>query len=104
MPVDLQDPLCQLTHKKVSRILPKALLGRAYHTTLMPTNRAPTITDVARHAKVSIATVNRVLNSSTSVHPERTELVRIALEELEAQINDSGAWYARVIATNSVEE
>jgi LacI family transcriptional regulator len=43
----------------------------------------PTIADVARHANVSIATVSRVLNSTTPVQPEKADRVRLAMEELQ---------------------
>ncbi|HSJ89888.1 MAG TPA: LacI family DNA-binding transcriptional regulator [Anaerolineales bacterium] len=46
-------------------------------------SRPSTITDVARHAGVSIATVSRVLNGTTPVQLEKTEKVRLAMEELQ---------------------
>jgi LacI family transcriptional regulator len=46
-------------------------------------NRLPTITDVAHHAEVSIATVSRVLNGTTPVQAEKAERVRRAMEELQ---------------------
>jgi DNA-binding LacI/PurR family transcriptional regulator len=46
-------------------------------------NRPPTIADVAKHANVSIATVSRVLNSTTPVQPEKADRVRLAMEELQ---------------------
>ena len=49
----------------------------------MPKSRLPTITDVARHAHVSIATVSRVLNGTTPVQPEKADRVRLAMEELQ---------------------
>lgn len=49
----------------------------------MPTNRPPTIADVAQHANVSIATVSRVLNGTTPVQPEKADRVRLAMEELQ---------------------
>ena len=44
--------------------------------------RSPTIADVARQAGVSIATVSRVLNSSTPVHPDTARRVMSAIKEL----------------------
>lgn len=46
-------------------------------------NRPPTIADVARHAKVSIATVSRVLNGTTPVHAAKAARVRLAMDELQ---------------------
>lgn len=46
-------------------------------------NHPPTIADVAQRAKVSIATVSRVLNGTTPVEPEKVERVRRAMEELQ---------------------
>jgi DNA-binding LacI/PurR family transcriptional regulator len=43
---------------------------------------APTISDVAEHAGVSIATVSRVLNGNTPVQVEKAERVRRAITEL----------------------
>jgi DNA-binding LacI/PurR family transcriptional regulator len=45
-------------------------------------NHLPTISDVARYAEVSIATVSRVLNGKVPVQPEKAERVRFAMEEL----------------------
>jgi len=45
-------------------------------------NRPPTIADVAQKARVSIATVSRVLNGTTPVELEKTNRVRLAMEEL----------------------
>ncbi len=42
----------------------------------------PTISDVARRAKVSIATVSRVLNGTTPVQAEKVERVRLAMDDL----------------------
>jgi DNA-binding LacI/PurR family transcriptional regulator len=42
----------------------------------------PTIEDVAKRARVSIATVSRVLNGSTPVQHDKAERVRLAMEEL----------------------
>lgn len=44
---------------------------------------SPTISDVAERAGVSIATVSRVLNGTTPVHPEKAERVRMAIDELQ---------------------
>jgi LacI family transcriptional regulator, galactose operon repressor len=46
-------------------------------------NRPPTITDVARHAEVSIATVSRVLNGTTPVQAAKANRVRLAMDELQ---------------------
>jgi LacI family transcriptional regulator len=46
-------------------------------------NRPPTIADVAQKAKVSIATVSRVLNGTTPVQLEKADRVRLAMEELQ---------------------
>jgi DNA-binding LacI/PurR family transcriptional regulator len=46
-------------------------------------NRPPTIADVALKAKVSIATVSRVLNGTTPVDVEKADRVRLAMEELQ---------------------
>jgi len=46
-------------------------------------NRPPTIADVAERAGVSIATVSRVLNGTTPVQPEKTERVRLAMDEMQ---------------------
>ena len=45
-------------------------------------NHPPTIADVARHAKVSIATVSRVLNGTVPVQLEKADRVRLAMDEL----------------------
>ena len=45
-------------------------------------NHPPTIADVARHARVSIATVSRVLNGTVPVQLEKSERVRLAMDEL----------------------
>jgi len=44
--------------------------------------RPPTISDVARQAKVSIATVSRVLNGTVPVHSEKADRVRSAMTDL----------------------
>jgi LacI family transcriptional regulator len=46
-----------------------------------------TIQDVARRARVSAATVSRVLNSSSTVHPDLVRRVRAAVEALSYQPN-----------------
>ena len=46
-----------------------------------------TIQDVARRAQVSPATVSRVLNSSSTVHPDLVRRVRAAVEALSYQPN-----------------
>ena len=46
-----------------------------------------TITDVARHAGVSIATVSRVLNNSGVVSPEAAEKVNRSIKELSYEMN-----------------
>ncbi len=49
----------------------------------MPVSRSsPTISDVARRAGVSIATVSRVINGNTPVARETAERVQTAIEEL----------------------
>jgi len=45
-------------------------------------NHPPTIADVAKQAKVSIATVSRVLNGTVPVQFEKAERVRLAMDEL----------------------
>ncbi|MEO8358034.1 MAG: LacI family DNA-binding transcriptional regulator [Chloroflexota bacterium] len=50
---------------------------------MTPKSRPPTITDVARQAEVSIATVSRVLNGTTPVQPEKADRVRLAMDELQ---------------------
>ncbi len=47
-----------------------------------PSGRAPTIRDVARHARVGVGTVSRVLNDSPLVSDEARARVRRAIEEL----------------------
>jgi len=44
--------------------------------------KSPTISDVARQSKVSIATVSRVLNGNTPVNLETAERVRAAINKL----------------------
>ena len=46
-------------------------------------NRPSTIADVAEKARVSIATVSRVLNGTTPVKAEKADRVRLAMEELQ---------------------
>jgi len=47
----------------------------------------PSLTDVARRAKVSIATVSRVINNSEKVVPETRAIVQRVMEELGYQPN-----------------
>jgi LacI family transcriptional regulator len=49
---------------------------------MTPTNRTPTIQDVAQRAGVSITTVSRVLNSSAPVGPAASQRVLQAVQEL----------------------
>ena len=44
---------------------------------------SPTIADVAKRAKVSIATVSRVLNKTAPVRPDKADRVQTAMEELQ---------------------
>lgn len=46
--------------------------------TQRPASRTPTIADVARTAKVSLATVSRVMNGKSTVDPDLAERVRAA--------------------------
>lgn len=55
---------------------------------------APTITDVARHAGVSMKTVSRVLNDEPNVQPQMRERVLAAVRELNYRPN----LYARSLA------
>ena len=50
---------------------------------MSPKPNSPTISDVAKRAGVSIATVSRVLNGTVPVQPEKAERVRAAMEELQ---------------------
>jgi len=50
---------------------------------MSPKTNSPTIADVARRARVSIATVSRVLNNTVPVQPDKAERVRTAMEELQ---------------------
>src|SRR5215211_2179627 len=50
---------------------------------MIPKNQPPTIADVAQKAKVSIATVSRVLNGTTPVELNKADRVRLAMEELQ---------------------
>ena len=50
---------------------------------MSPKTDSPTIADVAERARVSIATVSRVLNGTVPVQPEKAERVRAAMEELQ---------------------
>lgn len=65
-----------LTYKLVTK-------SRLHHSLRSGTLRSPTIADVARKAKVSIATVSRVLNGTTPVDVAKAERVRLAMEELQ---------------------
>lgn len=49
---------------------------------MLTRKRPPTISDVARHASVSIATVSRVLNSSPHVASNTAERVQAAIRQL----------------------
>jgi LacI family transcriptional regulator len=49
---------------------------------MSPSDRRPTISDVAARAGVSAATVSRVLNGSTGVNPDMTDRVRKAAADL----------------------
>lgn len=49
---------------------------------MTPKRHLPTIADVAHHAKVSIATVSRVLNGGVPVASEKMERIRAAIEDL----------------------
>ncbi len=51
----------------------KETKGEARHS-------APTVRDIARLARVSIATVSRVLNDRSNVSPERQRSVKEAIE------------------------
>ena len=53
--------------------------------------RAPTISEVAKTAGVSVATVSRVVNGSPSVSHETQARVQEAIERLGYQPNDAGA-------------
>ncbi|KZX20564.1 LacI family DNA-binding transcriptional regulator [Rathayibacter tanaceti] len=57
--------------------------GRAHrYGVAMPTDRAPTIRDVAERAGVSYQTVSRVLNDSPQLRPRTRERVLAAIEDL----------------------
>ena len=65
-------------------ILSKAFSESVFIPSLMKLkNRLPTIADVADQAKVSIATVSRVLNGTVPVQVEKAERVRLAMEQLQ---------------------
>ncbi len=51
------------------------------------TRRAPTITDIARRAGVSAATVSRVINRTVPVDPDTEARVRAAIRELDYRPN-----------------
>ena len=59
--------------------------------------KAATIKDVARHAKVSLGTVSRVINNFTDVDPALRERVEKAIQELNYRPNAR----ARVFVQNS---
>jgi LacI family transcriptional regulator len=71
-----------LTQIEIFCILLKALSESVFKEPMAFKNHPPTITDVARLAGVSIATVSRVLNGSTPVQDEKADRVRLAMEEL----------------------
>ena len=50
---------------------------------MSPKSTSPTISDVARRAGVSIATVSRVLNGTVPVQQKKAERVRAAMDELQ---------------------
>jgi LacI family transcriptional regulator len=49
----------------------------------------PTMHDVARHARVALKTVSRVVNGESGVRPEMAERVRTSIAELGYRRNDS---------------
>jgi len=61
----------------------------------MRIKKSPTISDVARHAKVSIATVSRVLNGTTPVGNKTAKRVRTAI----GRLNFMPRHAARVLAS-----
>jgi DNA-binding LacI/PurR family transcriptional regulator len=69
------------------RIRPPFLAGYIEHRG----SALATIQDVARRARVSPATVSRVLNSSSTVHPDLVRRVRAAVEALSYQPNGVAA-------------
>ena len=66
---------------------------------MYPKKQQPTISDVAQKAGVSIATVSRVINGTTSVATETEQRVRDAINEL-AYVPRAAA---RVLASNRTE-
>lgn len=62
-------------------------------------NRPPTIEDVAQAAGVSIATVSRVLNASTPVHPDTARRVQDAI----AKLNYIPSSAARMLASRKTQ-
>ena len=62
-----------------------------------PPPRATTVTDVAREAGVSVASVSRVVNGHTNVTPE----TRRRIEEVVARLRYVPHTAARSLATNS---
>jgi DNA-binding LacI/PurR family transcriptional regulator len=84
----------------------------------MAENSSATIGDVARQVGVSVVAVSRVLSSTAPVIDETVEmctpieevgraamrqLIRVDYKTWKRTLKDSGEWYSRVIATNSVE-
>jgi DNA-binding LacI/PurR family transcriptional regulator len=64
-------------------ILLKTLSENVFRFSIMtPKKHLPTIADVAYRAKVSIATVSRVLNGGVPVTSEKTERIRAAIDDL----------------------
>lgn len=63
------------------------------------TRKSPTISDVAREAGVSTASVSRVLNRIDPVSPELVKAVEEATERLGFRIN----WVARSLRVNSTQ-
>jgi LacI family transcriptional regulator len=49
----------------------------------------PTMRDVARHARVAVKTVSRVVNGEPGVRPQMAERVRLSIAELGYRRNDS---------------
>ncbi|HUZ17751.1 MAG TPA: LacI family DNA-binding transcriptional regulator [Spirochaetia bacterium] len=51
------------------------------------TLRAPTLKEIALHAKVSEATVSRVINNRPNVHPDTVSKVNGALKQMDVDLN-----------------